>query len=172
MRKFLLTFVFIFLSLITVFTGCGEKNKPLPYNSSTLNVTIKDNFLYAEENRINIAYRNENYDPDDPNSQEYLFDETLPSSRVILLTEQSQLEEAFETAPSVDLTQQMVAVILFAGVGSTYAALQDIIVENGVLEIVIEKQVRNMVTEPYLMEFSVRMDKMDITGTKVTFVKK
>lgn len=170
MRKSLLTFVFMFLSLITVFTGCGEKNEPLPYNASVLNVTIKENLLYEEENRINISYGNEKYDPDDPDSQEYLFDETLPSSRVILLTEQSQLEETFETVPSVDLTQQMVAIILFAGVGSTYAALQEIIVENGVLEIVIKRQFRNMVTEPYLMEFSFRMDRMDITGTKVTFV--
>lgn len=172
MRKSLLTFVFIFLSLITVFTGCNEERQPLPYNASGMIGKIKDSFLYEEENRIKVAYRNENYDPDDLNSEKYFYDDTLPSYRVILLTEQSQLEEAFETVSPIDLEQKMVAVILFSLSNCQKFSLENIVFENGILNFVIEisKNPGGLTTEPDLIDYTISMDKLETIETKVTFI--
>lgn len=132
---------------------------------------LQDSFLYAEENRINIVYLNEDYDPNDPNSERYFHDLSLPSYRVILLTEQAQLEEAFETVPVIDLETTMVFIVLFSLSGNSGAGLQDIKVENGVLEITIIKSQGSMATEPYPADIVIQMDKMEITDIKVTFIK-
>lgn len=162
--------ILLFIAVARLLSGCNEESLPLPYNASGMVAQIKDSFLYAEENRISVAYRNENYDPEDPNSEKYFYDDSLPSYRVILLKEQSQLEEAFETVPSIDLEQQMVVILLFSQSGSAKATLYDVKVENGSLEIVIKEQFSGMATSPYLVDFTIKMDKMDITDTKVTFV--
>lgn len=134
--------------------------------------SLKDSFLYAEENRLNnISYPNEDYDPNDPNSERYFYDSNLPSYRVLLLTEQAQLEEAFETVPAIDLETTMVFIVLFSLSGNSGAGLQDIKVENGVLEVIIKKSQGSMATEPFLRTFVIQMDKMEITDTKVTIIK-
>ncbi len=132
---------------------------------------LQDSFLYAEENRINIVYLNEDYDPNDPNSERYFHDLSLPSYRVILLTEQAQLEEAFETVPAIDLETTMVFVVFFSLSGNSGAWLQDIKVENDVLEVIIKESQGSMATEPFLRTFVIQMDRMKIIDTKVTFIK-
>ena len=140
MKKRLLiiqTVILFLIAVIGILSGCNEERQPLPYNVSGVD-PIKDSFLYAEENRIKVAYQNENYDPDDPNSEKYFYDDTLPSYRVILLKEQSQLEEAFEIVPSIDLEQKMVVVILFSLSDCSKASLENIVLENGILKFVID----------------------------------
>ena len=137
-------------------SGCSKEPFIL-YPSYVQNVSmmepLKDSFLYAEENRINIVYPNEDYDPNDPNSERYFYDPNLPSSRVVLLTEQAQLEEAFETVPEIDLDTTMVLVVLFSLSGNSGAGLQDIKVENGVLEVIIKKKSRQYGNRTILEDF-------------------
>lgn len=87
------------------------------------------------------------------------------------MTEQAQLEEAFETVPEIDLETTMVFIVLFSLSGNSGAGLQDIKVENGVLEVIIKKSQGSMATEPFLRTFVIQMDKMEITDTKVTIIK-
>lgn len=175
-KRLAVIFAAVMASVLTIglLSGCSKEPFIL-YPSYVQNVSmmepLKDSFLYAEENRINIVYPNEDYDPNDPNSERYFYDPNLPSSRVVLLTEQAQLEEAFETVPEIDLDTTMVLVVLFSLSGNSGAGLQDIKVENGVLEVIIKKSQGSMATEPFLRTFVIEMDKMEITDTKVTIIK-
>ncbi len=108
----------VMASVLTIglLSGCDEDEESIivyPYHACSIMEPLKDSFLYAEENRINIVYLNEDYDPNDPDSEEYFYDPNLPSSRVVLLTKQAQLEEAFETVPAIDLETTMVFVVFF-----------------------------------------------------------
>lgn len=176
-KRLAVIFAAVMASVLTMgfLGGCDEEadqGKYIPYHAQgVIGGDVKESFLYAEENRISIAYPNENYDPNDPDSEEYFFDPNLPSSRVVLLTEQAQLEEAFETVPVIDLETTMVLVVLFSLSGNSGAGLQDIKVENGVLEVIIKKSQGSMATEPFLRTFVIQMDKMEITDTKVTIIK-
>lgn len=164
--------ILLFIAVAGALSGCNEESLPLPYNALGMVAQIKDSFLYAEENRISVAYRNENYDPDDPNSEEYFYDDSLPSYRVILLKEQSQLEEAFEAIPSIDLEQQMVAVILFSLSNCSTFSLENIVVENGVLKFIIKLKNNpgGLSTAPDLVNYTVSMDKVEATEADVTFI--
>ena len=156
-------------------SGCDEEadeGKYIPYHAQgVIGGDVKESFLYAEENRISIAYPNENYDPNDPDSEEYFYDPNLPSSRVVLLTKQAQLEEAFETVPAIDLETTMVFVVFFSLSGNSGAWLQDIKVENDVLEVIIKESQGSMATEPFLRTFVIQMDKMEVIDTKVAIIK-
>ena len=151
--------VLLLIAVTSIFSGCGEGSPSLPYNAFPFG-NVKKSFLYAEQNRIKVPYLNENYDPDDPNSEEYFYDDTLPEERVILLTEQSQLEE------------KMVAVILFSLSNCFSVSLENIIFENGVLEFIfdISKQSGGVTTQPELVEWTISMDKMETIETAVVFI--
>ena len=175
MKKQLLIIQAAILFLIAftgIFSGCNKERQPLPYNALGMFAQIKTSFLYAEENRIKVAYRNENYDPDDPNSEKYFYDDTLPPYRVILLKEQSQLEEAFETVSPIDLEQKMVAVILFSLSNCYTFSLDNIVLENGILNFVIEisNNPGGLTTEPDLVDYTVSMDKMEIIESNIIFI--
>ena len=175
MKKQLLIIQAAILFLIAftgIFSGCNKERQPLPYNALGMFAQIKTSFLYAEENRIKVAYQNENYDPDDPNSEKYFYDDTLPSYRVILLKEQSQLEEAFEIVPSIDLEQKMVVVILFSLSDCSKASLENIVLENGILKFVIDisNKPGGLTTEPELIDYTFSMDKIETRETDVIFI--
>lgn len=166
----------VMASVLTIGLLSGCSKEPFILYPSYVQVVsmmepLKDSFLYAEENRLNISYPNEDYDPNDPNSERYFYDPNLPSSRVLLLTEQAQLEEAFETVPAIDLETTMVFIVLFSLSGNSGAGLQDIKVENGVLEMTIIRSQGSMATVPYPANIVIQMDKMEITDIKVTFIK-
>lgn len=192
-KKFglILCVIMAFVLTMGVLGGCNKDNKdeedevrlPVynPYHASYYissdimdSGPLKKSFLYAEENRINVAYPNENYDPNDldnPDNTEYIFDSTLPSERIILLTEQTQLEEAFEEVPEIDLETQMVIIVLLSRIGITGIWLENIKFENGVLEVIIEGRFNGNGIPPKMRGIVIKLDKMEITETKVTYKK-
>ena len=114
MRKIIsnvLTCIFLLFTLV----GCASRNleKDIAHNAISIGGTIKDDFLNKEENRISIAYKNENYNPNDPNSEEYVCDLTLPAYRTIIVTESMLLSEVFEEAPIIDFETKMLVIVLF-----------------------------------------------------------
>ena len=118
-KRLAVIFAAVMASVLTIGLLSGCSKEPFILYPSYVQVVsimepLQDSFLYAEENRISIAYPNEDYDPNDPDSEEYFFDPNLPSSRVVLLTKQAQLEEAFETVPAIDLETTMVFVVFFS----------------------------------------------------------
>ena len=60
--------------LMCILNGCG---KPIQYNATIIGGTFKESFL-KENMTLGAYYENENYDPTDENSYEYLLDETSP----------------------------------------------------------------------------------------------
>lgn len=188
-KKFVLILCVIMAVVFTMgfLGGCNKENEGEedeagwvtynPYHISSVTIspgiittrTLKKSFLYAEENRINISYKNENYDPNDPDSTEYVYDSTLPSERIILLTEQTQLEEAFEEIPEIDLETQMIVIVLFGVIGDTGVGFENIKSDNDVLEVIVTKTSCSFFTLPVLGGIVIKLDKMEITETKVTY---
>ena len=176
-KRLAVIFAAVMASVLTMglLSGCDEEadqGKHIPYHAQgVIGGDVKESFLYAEENRISIAYPNENYDPNDPDSEEYFFDPNLPSSRVVLLTEQAQLEEAFEIVPAIDLNTTMVFIVIFSATGNYKIAFENVKVENEVLEVIIKNDNGGIATAPRLMHMAIQMDRMKIIDTKVTFIK-
>ena len=181
-KKFglILCVIMAFVLTMGVLGGCNKDEdiwpfpKDNPYHAGSINNSIKKSFLYAEENRINISYKNENYDPNDPDSTEYVCDGTLPSGRIILLTEQAQLEEAFEEAPAIELDTKMVMIVLFP-VFEEGEWFYNIKFENGILEVIIASEFNKNCTMPILGEYVLQLDKIDeseISHMKITSIIK
>ncbi len=156
---------------MSAFAGCGKGNQPLPYHATSVVATIKDSFLYAEENRIKFAYPNESYDPDDPDSEEYFLDKSLPSYRVIMITEQELLNDAFDDVPVVDFETKMVLIIIYSAIGSYQTKLKNVEKKNDILEITIKKNQTGMATAPYLVYEVVQLVKLNISDVVVFFTK-
>ena len=175
--KKLMSYILAFTVLLCaglVFSGCRKEDNAWRqhYEVSTFMANIKGEFLYKEENRINVPYKNKDYNPKDPTSEEYLTNPlNLPSNRVIIITEQTLLEEAFDSPPFVDFETRMVVIILFRQVGSFKASLADIKEKSGELEIIIESRSKGS-AGPYLVNFAIEMDKIEVTTKKITFKNK
>ena len=182
MKKLIVCFLSIVLLLSTAF-GCvdthEEVEKILHCNSYALPYRdiLKNEFLFKEENRINIAYRKEIYYPSDSDSEWYFMDDTLPNYRVIFIKDQETADEAFvdqATAdkhflkiPTVDFEKEMIAVILLSVSGNYRVSLRQFFIENGVLSIVIKNDTKDIWTEPILEAIVVVFNKTEITETNV-----
>ena len=83
--------VLLLIAVTSIFSGCGEGSPSLPYNAFPFG-NVKKSFLYAEQNRIKVPYLNENYDLDDPNGEEYVYDDPLYRERVRLFDRASTIE--------------------------------------------------------------------------------
>ena len=87
------------------------------------------------------------------------------------MTEQAQLEEAFEIVPAIDLNTTMVFIVIFSATGNYKIAFENVKVENEVLEVIIKNDNGGIATAPRLMHMAIQMDRMEITDTKVTIIK-
>ena len=133
---------------------------------------IKDSFLNKEENRIKmISYKNEHYDPDDPDSLEYFSDGSLPFYRAIKITEQALLNDAFDDVPVVDFETRMVLIIIFSTFGNYQFGLKDMEQKNDILELTVINRQRGIVTAPELVYLVIQLDKLDISDIVVSFTK-
>lgn len=187
-KKFGLILCVIMAVVLTmgVLVGCNKDEEDLrfsvynPYHIKFIDNSLKKSYLHAKENRIGVAYPNENFDPSDPNSQEFIdFDDydvndPLPTSRIILLTEQTQLEEAFEETPEIDLETKMVMIVLFPcfGRGEWFYNVK---FENGILETIIADNSEGPTVQPILGEYVLQLDKIDeseISHMKITSIIK
>lgn len=172
MRKIIsgvLSCVFLFFAIVG-FASCNHE-KNIAYNAIPIGGRLKESFLNKEENRIKIAYKNENYNPNDPNSEQYVCDLTLPSYRVIIVTESTHLSEIFENAPVIDFETKMLVIILFSMFGSASSKLEYIEKKDDVLEITIKKRQTGMATAPYLVYQNIQLDKLKIRDCIVFFTK-
>lgn len=58
-------------------------------------------------------YKNDDWDMEDENSEEYLYDETSPSFRLHVVTEQGQFDDIFSDSQQVDFENKMILVYMF-----------------------------------------------------------
>jgi len=186
MKKIIVCLLSFVLLLSTAF-GCvdthEEVEKILHCNSYAMpyREIFKNEFLFKEENRINIAYPKEIYYPSDSDSERYFMDDTLPNYRVIFIKDQATADEAFvdqATAdkhflkiPTVDFEKEMIAVILFSVIGNYSISLRQFVIENNTLSIVIEKITHSGSSMPILEAIVVVFDITEITETNVRFIR-
>lgn len=153
---------------LNLFVACKPKViKENPYHMYFLNAVLKESFIFAEENRIDLGYFNVNYDPRDSESKRFTYGKSLPNDRVILLQTEDDLKRAFKTIPDIDMEQKMVFIVFTQVYGNYTIGLSNTVVEDNVLKVTISIDYGHMVTEPMLYYFVREMDKMDIRDTEV-----
>lgn len=152
---------------LNIFVACKPKAiKENPYHVYFLDAVLKESFIFAEENRINLGYFNVNYEPRDSESKELTHDKSLPKDRVILLQTEDDLKRAFKTIPDIDMEQKMIVIVFFIGDGYSTEAY----IENNVLKISIEKLYSNVSVLPDLLNNTWVMDKIELANIELIFV--
>ena len=163
--------VCVLLFLATVCgIGCRKPQEKLPFKSNfDWEGVIKEEFLYKKENRIKISYKNKNYDPEDPNSEKYFYDSSLPPDRIIPVTEEMLSTDVFESVPDVDLETEMILIVVFSAYGSFSCSLKNIEVKEEVLEITIKMKQRGS-AEPQLICWVITLDKLTFSDTALKYI--
>lgn len=173
MKRTVSIFIVCVLLFLAMVCGIGcRKRKELPYNTIVYSAGcgLNEDFLYKEENRIKISYKNKEYNPEDPNSEKYFYDSTLPSYRIIPVTEEMLSTEVFESVPDVDLETKTLLIVIFSAWGSYSCSLVNIELKDCVLEITIRKKQREPITEPQLVYCVLMLDKISFSDTTLNFV--
>ena len=156
------------VSFLNIITACNPNAPdPLPYNATFVHENLKESFLYAEENRIDIPYENKDFDINDPESKMYTWDTTLPSYRAFVFTTESELDQAFDAIPDIDLNEKMLVVVLLCGDGFIVSEIK---VENNVLNLKIMNSQSYITREIKLLKLLIEMDKKEIIDMKVSIV--
>lgn len=152
---------------LNIFVACKPKViKENPYHVYFLDAILKESFIFAEENRIDLEYFNVNYDPRDSESKKFTHGKSLPKERVILLQTEDDLKRAFKTIPDIDMEQKMIVIVFFIGDGYSTEAY----IENNVLKISIEKLYSNVSVLPDLLNNTWVMDKIELANIELIFV--
>ena len=164
--------VCMFLFLAACGIGCHKPQEELPYHADLIGWTesLKGDFLYKEENRINIKYKNKEYNPDDPNSKKNFYDSTLPSYRIIPVTEEMLSTEVFESVPDVDLETKTLLIVIFSAWGSYSCSFENVELKDDVLEITIRKKQWEPITEPQIVCAVIVLDKLSFSDTTIKYI--
>lgn len=125
---------------------------------------FKNDFL--KENRISgVRYKNENYDPSDPDSLEYIYYDTFPQSRMFIIDNQEDHDNIFLEDYNIDFSKEMVVLYMFAGTNNRYD-LNEVILKDKVL--IIEFLVENIdTTSPICRCLVVKIDKLEIDDVEI-----
>ena len=162
------SFVAVTALLMFFLNGCG---KEINYNAAVTSGVYKEDFL-KENMTLGAYYKNENYDPEDENSNEYLLDETSPRSRTFIVTEQSQLNEIFESFNTpIDFEKQMLVVYVYTDCYLRAQILESVKLSDNVLKIEFKIESgepgRGDAREPYQRTFAVMLDKLNVEGVEI-----
>ena len=124
MKKIMVLFMMLILSIVLV--GCSNDNdndndNTILYNAvmvssgsidgfQTVNYFKKDFLL---ENKVSgVRYKNENYDPTNPESEEYIFDESSPETITYVLDSLDKYERVFNTNYEIDYDKEILILFL------------------------------------------------------------
>lgn len=152
--------------LSVVLVGCSNDNTIL-YNAvmvnsgsidglQTVNYFKKDFLL---ENKVSgVCYKNENYDPTNPESEEYIFDESSPKTITYVLDSLDKYEQVFNKNYEIDYDKEILILYLFADTNCTYSL--DSVELNNNLKITCKSKI-NVTTEPERTFILIKMDKVE-----------
>ena len=157
--------------LMCILNGCG---KGIHYNATIIGGTFKESFL-KENMTLGAYYENENYDPMDPNGNEYLKDNTSPQNRTFVVTEQSQLDEMFEVFQfPIDFETKMLIVYIYTDCYLRAQMLESVRMEEDTLKIEFKikpgKWGYNDARQPYQRTLVVELDRLDVETVSVALV--
>lgn len=160
----------IYFMLVTAFmmVGCGNDNTIL-YNAvmvsrgsidgfQTINY-FKEDFLL--ENKVSgVRYKNENYDPTNPESEEYIFDISSPKTITYVLDSLDKYEQVFNKNYEIDYDKEILILYLFADTNCTYSLDSVELNNNNNLKITCKSKI-NVTTEPERTFILIKMDKVE-----------
>ena len=134
-------------------------------------MSYKDEFKKNNKTK-NALYKNEEYDPSDPYSEEYYIDSTSPSTRTYIIRTQEELEEVFDQCPSVDFEKEMVVVHVYTSCSTTTGKkvtikISDVELNDKTLKMEIEKNYEHAIYPLYQSFLTVKLDKIDIDEVEV-----
>ena len=154
--------------------GCEESNLER-YHAKEIGGEnmINEDFLYKKENMIDCAYKNRDYDPNDPSSRKYIYDydSTYPPYRLIRVTDQMLNDKVFEKIPEFNLETEMVFIVLFSVSGSYRYGLKNIVFNDNVLKVIIKVERFGLTTNPELVSLIIQLDKLDYTESELILTK-
>ena len=165
MKKIIVLFMMLILSIVLV--GCSNDNTIL-YNAvmvnsgsidtaQTVNYFKKDFLL---ENKVSgVRYKNENYDPTNPESEEYIFDESSPETITYVLDSLDKYEQVFNKNYEIDYDKEILILYLFADTNCTYS-LNSVELNNNNLKITYKSKI-NVTTAPERTFILIKMDKVE-----------
>ena len=122
MKKIIVLFMMLILSIVLV--GCSNDNdNTILYNAVMVNSGsidtaqtvnyFKEDFLL--ENKVSgVRYKNENYDPTNPESEEYIFDESSPETITYVLDSLDKYEQVFNKNYEIYYDKEILILYLFA----------------------------------------------------------
>ena len=165
MKKIIVLFMMLILSIVLV--GCSNDNTIL-YNAVMVNSGsidtaqtvnyFKEDFLL--ENKVSgVRYKNENYDPTNPESEEYIFDESSPKTITYVLDSLDKYEQVFNTNYEIDYDKEILILYLFADTNCTYS-LDSVELNNNNLKITYKSKI-NVTTAPERTFILIKMDKVE-----------
>lgn len=167
MKKIIVLFMMLILSIVLV--GCSNDNdNTILYNAvmedrgsiaaaQTVNY-FKEDFLL--ENKVSgVRYKNENYDPTNPESEEYIFDESSPKTITYVLDSLDKYEQVFNKNYEIDYDKEILILYLFADTNCTYS-LNSVELNNNNLKITYKSKI-NVTTAPERTFILIKMDKVE-----------
>ena len=165
MKKIIVLFMMLILSIVLV--GCSNDNTIL-YNAVMVNSGsidtaqtvnyFKEDFLL--ENKVSgVRYKNENYDPTNPESEEYIFDESSPETITYVLDSLDKYEQVFNKNYEIDYDKEILILYLFADTNCTYS-LNSVELNNNNLKITYKSKI-NVTTAPERTFILIKMDKVE-----------
>lgn len=167
MKRIIVLFMMLILSIVLV--GCSKDNdNTILYNAvmvnsgsidtaQTVNYFKKDFLL---ENKVSgVRYKNENYDPTNPESEEYIFDESSPETITYVLDSLDKYERVFNTNYEIDYDKEILILYLFADTNCTYS-LDSVELNNNNLKITYKSKI-NVTTAPERTFILIKMDKVE-----------
>ena len=167
MKKIIVLFMMLILSIVLV--GCSNDNdNTILYNAVMVNSGsidtaqtvnyFKEDFLL--ENKVSgVRYKNENYDPTNPESEEYIFDESSPETITYVLDSLDKYEQVFNKNYEIDYDKEILILYLFADTNCTYS-LDSVELNNNNLKITYKSKI-NVTTEPERTFILIKMDKVE-----------
>lgn len=167
MKKIIVLFMMLILSIVLV--GCSNDNdNTILYNAVMVNSGsidtaqtvnyFKEDFLL--ENKVSgVRYKNENYDPTNPESEEYIFDESSPETITYVLDSLDKYEQVFNKNYEIDYDKEILILYLFADTNCTYS-LDSVELNNDNLKITYKSKI-NVTTAPERTFILIKMDKVE-----------
>ena len=142
----------ILLLAVGMLSACGKAS--LPYHAIVLAnghaqvlgpVVPTEDTCFTEtfwrENIISgISYENENRDPDDADSEQYITYTDVPSSRTLAIVDRETYERTFKLRYDVDFAKEMVLVYMTSGQPSHRFVIKDILVSGQSVSVVYDSE--------------------------------
>lgn len=148
-----------------IVSGCGVGYHAVEVDSD---LVFQENFL--KENRVCAIYRNENYDPTDDESEEYVWDTTSPVDRTFMVRNEAELNEIFLDFPEVDFEKEMVLIYIYASVYSRPRKIKSVVFQETNLTIQFQYNKGKFghadASMPHQSVLIVKMDRLDVTNVK------